>query len=173
MVSTHRIMILAVTYSIWTKHHQEVSPTLNSAQAAAPRPTRCAVGPTAWVSAPPWVARDRLLRDGGEPLYQYRDSLRTWELCLGRLLSRTRDGLNPLFAFRESNWESTRSLSVTWLFATIIEPGGGLKRQLPAPVKTAASVAKWSKAPVCGTGDHGFESRRSPHQLKPLPNLRL
>ena len=26
-----------------------------------------------------------------------------------------------------------------------------------------ASIAKWSKAPVCGTGDHGFESRCSPH----------
>ena len=25
-----------------------------------------------------------------------------------------------------------------------------------------ASIAKWSKAPVCGTGDHGFESRCSP-----------
>ena len=25
-----------------------------------------------------------------------------------------------------------------------------------------ASVAKWSKAPVCGTGDRGFESHRSP-----------
>ncbi len=31
-----------------------------------------------------------------------------------------------------------------------------------------ASVAKWSKAPVCGTGDHGFESRCSPHLQTPL-----
>ena len=30
-----------------------------------------------------------------------------------------------------------------------------------------ASVAKWSKAPVCGTGDHGFESRRSPQKRRP------
>ena len=28
-----------------------------------------------------------------------------------------------------------------------------------APV---ASVAKWSKAPGCGSGDRGFESHRSP-----------
>ncbi len=27
---------------------------------------------------------------------------------------------------------------------------------------SVASIAKWSKAPVCGTGDHGFESRCSP-----------
>ena len=31
-----------------------------------------------------------------------------------------------------------------------------------------ASVAKWSKAPVCGTGDHGFESRRSPQPPVPF-----
>ena len=39
----------------------------------------------------------------------------------------------------------------------------------------AASIAKWSKAPVCGTGDHGFESRCSPqfsiasHLCRPSP----
>ncbi len=33
---------------------------------------------------------------------------------------------------------------------------------MPAGV---ASVAKRPKAPVCGTGDHGFESRRSPQAL--------
>ena len=33
-----------------------------------------------------------------------------------------------------------------------------------------ASVAKRSKAPVCGTGDHGFESRRSPQFLPYHPN---
>ena len=32
-----------------------------------------------------------------------------------------------------------------------------------------ASVAKWSKAPVCGTGDHGFESRRSPQTVPKAP----
>ena len=32
-----------------------------------------------------------------------------------------------------------------------------------------ASVAKWSKAPVCGTGDHGFESRRSPQYAGYFP----
>jgi hypothetical protein len=26
-----------------------------------------------------------------------------------------------------------------------------------------ASVAKWSNAPGCGSGDRGFESHRSPH----------
>ena len=36
-----------------------------------------------------------------------------------------------------------------------------------AGVIYTASIAKWSKAPVCGTGDHGFESRCSPHH----PNL--
>ena len=30
---------------------------------------------------------------------------------------------------------------------------------------SAASVAKWPKAPVCGTGDHGFEPRRSPQPV--------
>ncbi len=34
-----------------------------------------------------------------------------------------------------------------------------------------ASVAKRPKAPVCGTGDHGFESRRSP-QLTNTQDLR-
>ena len=33
---------------------------------------------------------------------------------------------------------------------------------------SVASIAKWSKAPVCGTGDHGFESRCSPHLQTPL-----
>ena len=32
---------------------------------------------------------------------------------------------------------------------------------------SVASVAKRPKAPVCGTGDHGFESRRSPQPLQP------
>ena len=32
---------------------------------------------------------------------------------------------------------------------------------------SAASVAKWPKAPVCGTGDHGFEPRRSPQPAPP------
>ena len=31
---------------------------------------------------------------------------------------------------------------------------------------SVASVAKRSKAPVCGTGDHGFESHRSPQNLR-------
>ena len=35
---------------------------------------------------------------------------------------------------------------------------------------SVASIAKWSKAPVCGTGDHGFESRCSPQTRRPKHN---
>ncbi len=65
-------------------------------------------------------------------------------------------------------------MSVTGLFATISEPKGDDYRRskMPdtgpsSPLILAASVAKRSKAPVCGTGDHGFESRRSPQSVVP------
>ena len=51
------------------------------------------------------------------------------------------------------------------LFATVIawvKPSERCGRKVNN--STVASVAKRPKAPVCGTGDHGFESRRSPQQ---------
>ena len=43
----------------------------------------------------------------------------------------------------------------------------------PAGPAGAASVAKRSKAPVCGTGDHGFESRRSPQNTGRRHSVKL
>ena len=70
---------------------------------------------------------------------------------------------NPLALTLSQNFDGHparfTTLPVSGLFVTITEQSSlaGMAGEI-----SVASVAKGSKAPVCGTGDHGFESHRSP-----------